>query len=60
MIVTILCDFCGWANDNNFGPCHKCGGHVEEKRVRGKYKTVIVKKPDIPMPHGYYNQDLKP
>jgi hypothetical protein len=26
VITTWLCDFCGWLNDNNPGPCRKCGG----------------------------------
>jgi len=25
MIWTWVCKFCGWANDNNPGPCRKCG-----------------------------------
>lgn len=24
-IFTWLCERCGWANDNNNGPCRKCG-----------------------------------
>lgn len=25
IILTWVCKFCGWANDNNNGPCRKCG-----------------------------------
>ena len=25
VILTWLCSHCGWANDNNSGPCRKCG-----------------------------------
>ena len=25
MILTWVCQRCGWANDNNSGPCRKCG-----------------------------------
>lgn len=25
IILTWLCRFCGWANDNNAGACRKCG-----------------------------------
>ena len=25
VILTWICKFCGWANDNNNGPCRKCG-----------------------------------
>lgn len=24
-ILTWVCQRCGWANDNNNGPCRKCG-----------------------------------
>lgn len=54
MIVTITCDLCGWNNDNNFGPCRQCGGEVEERRVNGRWKTVMTKKPTVPQA-GYYN-----
>lgn len=58
MIVTTTCDLCGWNNDNNFGPCRKCGGQTEERLIRGRYRTIIVKKPDIPL-RGYYNPDVR-
>jgi hypothetical protein len=25
LILTWQCQHCGWANDNNNGPCRKCG-----------------------------------
>ena len=25
VILTWVCQRCGWANDNNNGPCRKCG-----------------------------------
>lgn len=25
VILTWVCQRCGWANDNNDGPCRKCG-----------------------------------
>jgi hypothetical protein len=58
MIITRTCDFCGWNNDNNNGPCRKCGGQAEERLVKGKYRTVIIQEPTIPM-QGYYNPDLR-
>lgn len=29
VILTWVCKFCGWANDNNNGPCRKCGRDQE-------------------------------
>lgn len=58
MIVTWTCDLCGWNNDNNNGPCHHCGGQTEEVLVRGRYKTVVTKKPTIPM-SGYYSPAVR-
>ena len=54
MIITTTCDLCGWNNDNNDGPCHRCGGQTEEKRIRGKWKTVMTKKPTMEL-RGFYN-----
>jgi hypothetical protein len=54
MILTWTCDLCGWNNDNNGGACHKCGGETKEMLVGRRMRTVIVKKPTIPM-RGYYN-----
>lgn len=58
MIVTHTCDLCGWNNDNNLGPCSRCGGETKEKLIRGKWRTVIVKKPTLAMT-GYYNPDVR-
>lgn len=57
MIFTWTCDLCGHNNDNHNGDCHNCKGRTEERRVRGKYKIVIVKEPEIKM-QGYYNPDV--
>lgn len=54
MILTWTCDLCGWLNDNNGGACHKCHGETKTMLVRGRTKTVIVKKPTIEM-RRYYN-----
>jgi hypothetical protein len=54
MIINQTCDLCGWNNDNNDGPCRKCGGQTKEKLIRGKWRTVIVRAPEIEL-HGYYN-----
>jgi hypothetical protein len=35
-----------WANDNNDGPCHRCGGHTEMRLVRGRWKEVTIKEPN--------------
>jgi hypothetical protein len=45
MIVTWQCEFCGWLNDNNTGPCRKCGGQTEQKFVKGKWVDVVIHKP---------------
>jgi hypothetical protein len=45
VIITWVCQFCGWANDNNDGPCRKCGGQTEERLVKGKWRTVTVRQP---------------
>ena len=58
MIVTTTCDLCGWNNDNNPGPCRRCGGQTEEKLVRGKWRTYIVTPPKIKL-QGYYNPAVK-
>jgi hypothetical protein len=58
MIITVVCDLCGWANDNNNGPCRRCGGRTEERMVKGKLRTVIVEKPKIAL-KGYYNPSIK-
>ena len=31
MIFTWMCQQCGWANDNNNGPCRRCGGDEDAK-----------------------------
>jgi hypothetical protein len=46
MILTWNCRFCMWANDNNNGPCHRCGGHTEMKMVNGRWKEVTLKEPN--------------
>lgn len=33
-IITWQCQWCGWANDNNQGPCRKCGRENEPPRKR--------------------------
>ena len=58
MILTWTCDLCGYANDNNNGPCRHCGGLTEEKMQKGKWRTVIVKAPTIEL-KGYYNPNVK-
>ncbi len=45
-IVTWTCKFCGWANDNNNGPCYRCGGHTELRLFGGKWREVILKEPN--------------
>jgi hypothetical protein len=45
MILTWVCQFCGWANDNNNGPCRKCGGLVEAQLVNGHWRQVAVIPP---------------
>lgn len=45
LILTWNCQFCMWANDNNNGPCRKCGGHTEMKMVNGRWKEVTIKAP---------------
>jgi len=57
MILTRTCDLCG-NNDNNDGPCRKCGGQTEERQVRGKWRTFIVKQPTIPLKE-YYNPNVR-
>lgn len=47
MILTWVCQFCGWANDNNDGPCRKCGGQTEERMVKGRWRTVVIKPPRL-------------
>lgn len=54
MIITWTCDLCGTNNDGSHRDCRHCGGETKEMLVKGKYKTVLVKKPTIPM-QGYYN-----
>ena len=54
MIITRTCDLCGWNNDNNNGPCRRCGGQTEERLVKGRWQTVLVKPPTEPM-QSYYN-----
>lgn len=46
MILTWNCKFCMWANDNNNGPCRRCGGHTEMKMVNGRWKEVTIKEPN--------------
>ena len=46
MILTWTCSFCMWANDNNNGPCRKCGGQTEMRLVRGHWKEVTIKEPE--------------
>jgi hypothetical protein len=29
MIVSRMCQQCGWMNDNNGGACHRCGGDYD-------------------------------
>lgn len=45
MILTWICKFCGWANDNNNGPCRKCEGETKMQLIRGKWQEVTVKEP---------------
>jgi ribosomal protein L40E len=45
MIITWICQFCGWANDNNNGPCRKCEAHTEMRLVKGKWKEVTIVEP---------------
>lgn len=45
MILTWICTFCRWANDNNNGPCRKCGGQTEMKMVNDRWKEVTIKQP---------------
>ena len=58
MILTWTCDLCGHNNDNNNGPCRHCGGQTEERCVRGKWVTIVVKKPTIEL-LGYYNPRVR-
>jgi len=58
MIVTWTCPLCGWNNDNNDGPCRHCRGQTEERRVKGRWRTVIVKEPEIEM-KGYYDPSVR-
>jgi hypothetical protein len=58
MILTWTCDLCGHNNDNNNGPCRHCGGQTEERLVKGRYVTVVVKKPTIEL-RGYYNPRVR-
>ena len=46
MILTWICTFCRWANDNNNGPCRQCGGQTEMRLVRGQWKEVTIKEPN--------------
>lgn len=46
MILTWNCTFCMWANDNNNGPCHRCGWHTEMRMVNGRWKEVTIKEPN--------------
>ena len=55
-IITVTCDICGHNNSHN-GDCYHCGGRSEERLVKGRWKTVLVKNPTIPM-QGYYNPDI--
>ena len=57
-IITWTCDLCGHANDNNNGPCRHCGGQTEERLRKGKWRTVVVKRPMIEL-KGYYNPAVK-
>ena len=44
MIITWTCKFGRWANDNNNGPCRKCGGQTE-MRFRGMWEEITTKEP---------------
>ena len=64
MIVTRTCDLCGW----NTGPrtmrtrrarwnndaCRHCGGQTEERLIRGKWQTIMVKPPTMEL-QGFHN-----
>jgi hypothetical protein len=56
MILTWTCDLCGYNNDNN-NACRHCGGQTEEQLVKGKLRTVIIRKPAAAL-HGYYNPNV--
>jgi hypothetical protein len=52
MIITWQCQFCGWCNDNNNGPCRKCGkdeGAVPRRPPR-KPNTSKKERKDTTMP----------
>jgi hypothetical protein len=37
MIISWMCQQCGWMNDNNMGACRRCGGDEDAKgRVKVK------------------------
>jgi ribosomal protein L40E len=35
VILTWVCQRCGWGNDNNNGPCRKCGSENQDPPRRG-------------------------
>jgi len=41
MIISWQCQQCGWMNDNNNGPCHRCAG--ETKFVKGR-EVISVRR----------------
>ena len=45
MILTWVCQFCGWANDNNNGACHNCEGETEARLKGGRWVEITVKQP---------------
>jgi len=58
MIITRTCDVCGYANDNNNGPCHNCGGQTEQRLIRGRWQTVLITEPTRPQT-GFYNSKVR-
>ena len=55
-IITVTCDLCGHNNSRN-GACYHCGGETKEQLIKGRWKTVLTRKPTIPM-QGFYNRDV--
>lgn len=58
MILTKICDLCGWANDNNAGACHHCGGQTAERLVKGRWITFAIKAPTIKL-GAYYSPGIR-
>ena len=47
MIVTTTCDLCGWNNDNNPGPCRRCGSQTRKSWCAGNGGRTSSRRPRL-------------